>query len=101
MVNLQKYGNTSAASVPIALCDAVTSGRIKPGQNIVLVGFGAGLTWASVLIKWAIPTEEAISPMHRIWWRWLLYRWASVRSGSRQIVRHTLVVLIRLAEKRN
>ena len=48
VVNLQKYGNTSAASVPIALCDAVTSGRIKPGQNIVLVGFGAGLTWASV-----------------------------------------------------
>ncbi len=101
VVNLQKYGNTSAASVPIALCDAVTSGRIKPGQNIVLVGFGAGLTWASVLVKWAIPTEEAISPMHRIWWRWLLYRWASVRSGSRQIVRHILVVLIRLAEKRN
>lgn len=100
VVNLQKYGNTSAASVPIALCDAITSGRIKPGQNIVLVGFGAGLTWASAVIKWTVPPDEAISPTYRVWWRWLLYRWAAVRSRTRQVVRHTLVKLIRRAEGR-
>lgn len=101
VVNLQKYGNTSAASVPIALCDAVASGRVKPGQNIVLVGFGAGLTWASALIKWTIPTEEAVSPAYRVWWRWLLYRWAGGRSQTRQIIRHIMVMLIRFADKRN
>jgi len=100
VVNLQKYGNTSAASVPIALCDAIHSGRIKPGQNIVLVGFGAGLTWASAVIRWTIATEEAISPTYRVWWRWLLYRWAATRSRTRQIVRHALVALIRRAERR-
>jgi 3-oxoacyl-[acyl-carrier-protein] synthase-3 len=52
MVNIDRYGNTSAASIPIALCEAVSSGRIHPGDNIVLVAFGAGLTWGSVVIKW-------------------------------------------------
>jgi 3-oxoacyl-[acyl-carrier-protein] synthase-3 len=53
MVNVDKYGNTSAASIPIALAEAVEDGRVKKGDNIVLVGFGAGLTWASCVIKWA------------------------------------------------
>lgn len=52
MVNVDKYGNTSAASIPIALEEAVHGGKVKRGDNIVLVGFGAGLTWASVVIKW-------------------------------------------------
>ena len=51
-VNVGKYGNTSAASIPIALEEAVHSGRIKNQDTIVLVGFGAGLTWASCVIKW-------------------------------------------------
>lgn len=51
-VNLHKYGNTSAASIPIALDEARREGRIKPGDNIVLVAFGGGLTWASAAIKW-------------------------------------------------
>ncbi|MCA9869309.1 MAG: ketoacyl-ACP synthase III [Anaerolineae bacterium] len=52
MVNLDRYGNTSAASIPIALSEAVDQGKIQDGNHIVLVGFGAGLTWASVVIHW-------------------------------------------------
>jgi len=51
-VNIEKYGNTSAASIPIALDEAVRSGRVKDGDNILLEAFGGGLTWASALIKW-------------------------------------------------
>ncbi len=51
-VNLQKYGNTSAASVPLALDEAVAGGRVKKGDILVLGGFGAGLTSASNLIRW-------------------------------------------------
>jgi len=50
MVNLDKYGNTSAASVPIALDEGVRSGRCQPGDTILLVAFGGGLTWSSALI---------------------------------------------------
>jgi 3-oxoacyl-[acyl-carrier-protein] synthase-3 len=52
MVNVDRYGNTSAATIPIALEEALREGKIKQGDNIVLVGFGAGLTWASAVIKW-------------------------------------------------
>lgn len=52
-VNLQKYGNTSAATIPIALSEARAQGRIKRGDTVVLVGFGAGLTWASAVLKWS------------------------------------------------
>ena len=52
-VNLDKYGNMSAASIPVALDEAVRSGRIRKGDNICMVGFGGGLTWASCIMKWA------------------------------------------------
>jgi 3-oxoacyl-[acyl-carrier-protein] synthase-3 len=51
-VNLDRYGNTSAASVGIALDEAVTQGRLKAGDKTVLVAFGAGLTWAACAIEW-------------------------------------------------
>ena len=51
-VNVNKYGNTSAASVGIALDEAVAEGRLKKGDYLVLTGFGAGLTWGSVVLKW-------------------------------------------------
>src|SRR5437762_8319934 len=50
--NLEKYGNTSAGSVPLALDEAVAEGRIKPGNLIVLSGFGAGLTWGTAVLRW-------------------------------------------------
>lgn len=52
MVNVDNYGNTSAASIPIALNEAVADGKIKNDDIVVLVGFGAGLTWASCVMKW-------------------------------------------------
>ena len=52
MLNLDRYGNTSAASIPIALDEAVRQGRITEGSLVMLGAFGAGLTWASALIRW-------------------------------------------------
>lgn len=49
---VKDFGNISSACIPIALCEASAQGRIKDGDNVVLVGFGGGLTWASALIKW-------------------------------------------------
>jgi len=51
-VNVDRYGNTSAASIPIALHEAVEQNRIKRGSNVLMVGFGAGLTWGSCLLRW-------------------------------------------------
>ncbi|MCW5878357.1 MAG: ketoacyl-ACP synthase III [Anaerolineales bacterium] len=58
-VNVQKYGNTSTASIPIAVCEAVEQGMLNSGDNTVMVGFGAGLTWGSLAIRWTGPFEEA------------------------------------------
>lgn len=51
-INIQKYGNTSAGTIPIALDEAIQEGKVKKGDTIVTVGFGAGLTWASGVMKW-------------------------------------------------
>ena len=50
--NIQKYGNTTAASIPIALCEAWEQGKIKDGDLVCLAAFGAGFTWGSALIRW-------------------------------------------------
>ena len=50
--NVDRYGNTSAASVPLALCDATAEGHIRPGSLVGLLGFGAGLTWATAIWRW-------------------------------------------------
>ena len=54
IVNIHEYGNTSAASIPIALSEAVHAGKIKSGDVIVFVGFGGGLSWGAVAWKWAV-----------------------------------------------
>ncbi len=58
MCNLADYGNTSAASIPIAICDAVEKGRIQNGDHIVLVGFGGGLTWGAVTLRWGTLSQK-------------------------------------------
>ncbi|MCX7838001.1 MAG: ketoacyl-ACP synthase III [Anaerolineae bacterium] len=63
-VNLQDYGNTSAASIPIALCEAVEANRVNPGDRLVLVGFGAGLTWAACAIEWTA-SKPGVPPLSR------------------------------------
>jgi 3-oxoacyl-[acyl-carrier-protein] synthase-3 len=50
--NIQRYGNTTAASVPIALTEAWEAGKIKKGDLVVLAAFGSGFTWASAIIRW-------------------------------------------------
>lgn len=52
ITNLSEYGNTSAASIPLALDEAVRSGKVKPGDIIACAGFGAGLSWGAAIIKW-------------------------------------------------
>jgi 3-oxoacyl-[acyl-carrier-protein] synthase-3 len=51
-INVDRYGNTSAASVAIALDEAVRTGRLTPGMTVMLVAFGAGFTWASMVVRW-------------------------------------------------
>jgi 3-oxoacyl-[acyl-carrier-protein] synthase-3 len=56
-VNIANYGNTSAAAIPIALCEAVEQGRVFPGAHLGMVAFGAGLTWAAAVVRWTAPVE--------------------------------------------
>src|SRR5437762_2822728 len=52
-VNIDEYGNTSSASIPLALEEAIRQGRVKSGDHVLLAGFGSGLTWGATLLKWA------------------------------------------------
>jgi 3-oxoacyl-[acyl-carrier-protein] synthase-3 len=87
-INLERYGNTSAASIPIALVEAISAGQIKPGDKLVLVGFGAGLTWAAAAVQWGVPLPAKPLP----WWRRFLalagFNFAGVRSMMLRTERH-------------
>ena len=62
-VNIEKYGNTSAASVPMALVEALAAGRIKPGDRILMVAFGAGYTAGAAVVEWtADPARSFLAP---------------------------------------
>jgi 3-oxoacyl-[acyl-carrier-protein] synthase-3 len=50
-INIDRYGNTLAGSIPIALNEAVAAGRVQPGDKVAMVGFGAGLAWGGVLVQ--------------------------------------------------
>ncbi len=52
VITIDRYGNTSSASIPLALVDALESGRLQPGMHVLLTGFGGGMTWASAVLKW-------------------------------------------------
>jgi 3-oxoacyl-[acyl-carrier-protein] synthase-3 len=52
VLNMDRYGNTSAASIPLALDEAVRAGRVRDGDLVMIEAFGGGLTWASALIRW-------------------------------------------------
>jgi 3-oxoacyl-[acyl-carrier-protein] synthase-3 len=52
LVNIERYGNTSAASIPIVLSEAAGAGQIRPGDVLLFVGFGGGLSWGAVAWKW-------------------------------------------------
>jgi 3-oxoacyl-[acyl-carrier-protein] synthase-3 len=81
MSNLERYGNTSAASIPIALCEAITQGRIKDGDHIAFVGFGGGLSWAAMIVKWGAPAVPPRASGRFNWQRRRIsYAGASIRT---------------------
>jgi len=85
--NLEWYGNTSAASIPIALCEAAEQGRVQRDDLVVCVGFGAGLTWGAAAIRWSVPLPPAPpSRWEKAWYR-LRYRYAALRSLVRRFLR--------------
>jgi 3-oxoacyl-[acyl-carrier-protein] synthase-3 len=62
VTNIARYGNTSAASIPIALAEAWEQGRVRPGQRLLLTAFGAGLAWGSTVVDWTLPPPAQPSP---------------------------------------
>jgi 3-oxoacyl-[acyl-carrier-protein] synthase-3 len=86
-VNLEKYGNTSAASIPIAMCEAIDAGKIRAGDHIVMVGFGAGLTWAACAIEWTATTPGTV-PIQRVATSRLRYGWSNLKSIGTRLARH-------------
>ena len=78
--NLASYGNTSSASIPLALCEAIDQGKVKRDDLVVCVGFGAGLTWAATAIRWTMPLPVSAPSRRMTVQRSLRYRWARMRS---------------------
>ncbi len=82
-VNIDRYGNTSTASIPIAACESIKKGQLKPGDNVVFVGFGAGLTWGATVVHWSEPFPTRPKSLPR------QYRWlARLRSILLRLNRH-------------
>ncbi len=81
-VNVERYGNTSTASIPIATVEAFEKGRIKAGDKVVFVGFGAGLTWGALVAEWTGP-QPAAHKVHPERYRW----WARFQSLLRRFER--------------
>lgn len=85
MSNMDKYGNTSAASIPIALCEAIEQNKIQQNDYIAIVGFGGGLSWAAMVIQWGVPErDEQRSRLNQqrrkafywfVWWRRRVIHW--------------------------
>jgi 3-oxoacyl-[acyl-carrier-protein] synthase-3 len=85
VVNIERYGNTSTASIPIALTEAVEAGRVHPGDHLVLVAFGAGLTWGALTLQWVTPERPV--PARRRRMRSLRSLLARLRSTVRRLAR--------------
>ena len=96
--NLARYGNTSSASVPMALAEAIDEGRVQKGDLVVCASFGAGLAWAATAIEWSLPLPVAKPPRRRIFWRRMLYHLARIQSWWRRSWRRAGAWLRRLRE---
>jgi 3-oxoacyl-[acyl-carrier-protein] synthase-3 len=84
-INLDKYGNTSTASIPIAAVEAAKNKKINPGDKLVFVGFGAGLTWGALAVEWSGPINKPFEK-HYITADW--YKpWAMIRRFFKRILR--------------
>jgi 3-oxoacyl-[acyl-carrier-protein] synthase-3 len=89
VINVDRFGNTSTASIPLATVEALEDGRIKYGDKIVFVGFGAGLTWGALAVEWTGPLTEAEAPLV---WPYRFERmygvYARIRSRILQAIRY-------------
>lgn len=92
-LNVERTGNTSAASIPIALCEAVEEGRLKPDDNVVFVGFGGGLTWGASVVKWDVTPPPVSFVDHE--WRRVRYVMARGRSRLRRLGRRVEAAVAR------
>jgi 3-oxoacyl-[acyl-carrier-protein] synthase-3 len=97
-VNLERYGNTSSASIPIALCEALAADRIKPGDHVVMVGFGAGLTWAAAALKWTAP-RGGYPSVPQVTRSRARRAWASINSFNQKLLRRADAVVSRALDK--
>jgi 3-oxoacyl-[acyl-carrier-protein] synthase-3 len=98
-VNLERYGNTSAASIPIALTEAIEEKRVNPGDHIVFVGFGAGLTWAACVVEWTTATISRKYSAPQQAQSKLRYGWLRVKSFGHRVLRHVDSGVSRVIEK--
>ena len=87
VVTVDEHGNTSAASIPIAFCEAIQAGKVSTKDKIVMVGFGAGLTWGATVVEWGVPMPYRRRQWWYRVWRWFVYRWARVRSTGARLSR--------------
>lgn len=92
-LNLDHTGNTSAASIPLALCEAIAEGRLRPDDNIVFVGFGGGLTWGASLVKWDVTPPQVSFIDHE--WKRVRYVMARGRSRLRRLSRRVEAAVAR------
>ncbi|HJO33411.1 MAG TPA: beta-ketoacyl-ACP synthase III [Anaerolineales bacterium] len=83
VINLDRYGNTSTASIPIALSEAVSEGRVRPNDNLVLVAFGGGLTWGATVVTWDVTPKAPVTGLRKMR-RQALYSLARMRSVVRR-----------------
>lgn len=84
IVNIAEYGNTSAASIPIALCEAADAAKLRPNDKIVLIGFGGGLAAAAIALTWDVPHPASKT---RRWFNRLGYNTSTLRQRVRRGVR--------------
>jgi 3-oxoacyl-[acyl-carrier-protein] synthase-3 len=82
-VNVERYGNTSAASVAIALCEVIEQGLVREGDHIVLVAFGGGLSWAAAVFQWGIP---ALVPQVA-WWKNLAHHFRGQEAAAKSLAK--------------
>jgi len=80
--NVQRYGNTSAASIPMALCEAAEAGALRVGDNVVLASFGAGLSWAALALRWTQEVPAAAGP-----WKPLRHQVEAQVAAARSAIR--------------
>jgi 3-oxoacyl-[acyl-carrier-protein] synthase-3 len=92
-LNVERTGNTSAASIPIALCEAVEAGRLKPDDNVLFVGFGGGLTWGASVVKWDVTPPPVSFVDHE--WKRVRYVMARGRSRLRRLSRRVEAAVAR------